>query len=203
MVASPLVAAPVVAARSAMKVTTAPPFLPSRPSPSTPWHPPPSSSQVEAKASGKAPQKQQQIQVEVEKPIGLKLRQAKGASGGLEVVSASGNAAKAGIKAGDTVIFTSSFFGDELWPSDKLGACPASRRQGWHPIVPRHPTSPPPHRLHSVGPGGLPLSCRDRVRQGRQRHRQRQEPVPQGCSQEVRPQADRQAEGPGHPHLHR
>merc|ERR1712146_73731 len=52
--------------------------------------------------------------------------------GGLEVVSAIGNAAKAGIKSGDTVIFTSSFFGDELWPSDKLGfsqsalqACPS------------------------------------------------------------------------------
>lgn len=35
--------------------------------------------------------------------------------------SATGNAAKAGLKNGDTVIYTSSFFGDELWPSDKLG----------------------------------------------------------------------------------
>lgn len=34
--------------------------------------------------------------------------------------SAKGNAAKAGIKEGDTVIYTSSFFGDELWPSDDL-----------------------------------------------------------------------------------
>jgi hypothetical protein len=34
--------------------------------------------------------------------------------------SASGNAAKAGIKAGDTIIYHSSFFGDELWPADKL-----------------------------------------------------------------------------------
>ena len=32
-----------------------------------------------------------------------------------------GNAAKAGLKAGDQVIYTSSFFGDELWPADKLG----------------------------------------------------------------------------------
>lgn len=31
-----------------------------------------------------------------------------------------GNAAKAGIKAGDTIIYTSSFFGEELWPADKL-----------------------------------------------------------------------------------
>lgn len=35
--------------------------------------------------------------------------------------SATGNAAKAGLKNGDTVIYTSSFFGDELWPSDGLG----------------------------------------------------------------------------------
>ena len=32
-----------------------------------------------------------------------------------------GNAAKAGLKSGDQVIYTSSFFGDELWPADKLG----------------------------------------------------------------------------------
>ena len=32
----------------------------------------------------------------------------------------SGNAAKSGIKPGDTVIYASSFFGDELWPADKL-----------------------------------------------------------------------------------
>jgi hypothetical protein len=36
-------------------------------------------------------------------------------------VDARGNAAKAGLKAGDQVIYTSSFFGDELWPADKLG----------------------------------------------------------------------------------
>ena len=34
--------------------------------------------------------------------------------------SAKGNAAKVGIKSGDTIIYTSSFFGDELWPADKL-----------------------------------------------------------------------------------
>lgn len=32
-----------------------------------------------------------------------------------------GNAARAGLKAGDQVLYTSSFFGDELWPADKLG----------------------------------------------------------------------------------
>ena len=31
-----------------------------------------------------------------------------------------GNASKAGLKSGDTVLYTSSFFGDELWPADKL-----------------------------------------------------------------------------------
>ncbi|KAG6513795.1 hypothetical protein ZIOFF_024132 [Zingiber officinale] len=33
----------------------------------------------------------------------------------------SGNAAKAGLRAGDQVLYTSSFFGDEMWPVDKLG----------------------------------------------------------------------------------
>ena len=32
-----------------------------------------------------------------------------------------GNAARAGLKVGDQVLYTSSFFGDELWPADKLG----------------------------------------------------------------------------------
>lgn len=35
--------------------------------------------------------------------------------------NATGNAAKAGLKKGDTIIYASSFFGDELWPTDKLG----------------------------------------------------------------------------------
>ena len=50
----------------------------------------------------------------------------------LVVQQSTGNAAKAGIQAGDTIIYTSSFFGDELWPADKLGfansainACPS------------------------------------------------------------------------------
>ncbi|RVW41695.1 hypothetical protein CK203_082044 [Vitis vinifera] len=39
----------------------------------------------------------------------------------VEAVEGGGNAAKAGLKAGDQVLYTSSFFGDELWPADKLG----------------------------------------------------------------------------------
>lgn len=38
-----------------------------------------------------------------------------------QAVDSGGNAAKAGLKAGDQVLYTSSFFGDELWPADKLG----------------------------------------------------------------------------------
>merc|ERR1712066_344893 len=82
--------------------------------------------------SSKTSVRKQQIQVEINKPTGLRLRQSKSTGGGLDVVGSTGNAAKAGIKSGDTVIYTSSFFGDELWPSDKLGftqsaleACPS------------------------------------------------------------------------------
>ena len=32
----------------------------------------------------------------------------------------SGNAAKSGIKVGDTVVYASSFFGEELWPADSV-----------------------------------------------------------------------------------
>jgi len=40
---------------------------------------------------------------------------------GFQGVDGGGNAAKAGLKSGDQVVYTSSFFGDELWPADKLG----------------------------------------------------------------------------------
>ena len=50
----------------------------------------------------------------------MNLAESSAPGGGLVVKSVSGNAAKAGISAGDTVIYTSSFFGDELWPSDRL-----------------------------------------------------------------------------------
>lgn len=56
----------------------------------------------------------------MDKPLGLNLEQGKAAGGGVVVKSSSGNAAKAGIKSGDTIIYTSSFFGDELWPADSL-----------------------------------------------------------------------------------
>ncbi|GAX82568.1 hypothetical protein CEUSTIGMA_g9994.t1 [Chlamydomonas eustigma] len=75
---------------------------------------------VVARAAKTAKSSGQQIQVDVDKPLGLTLGESSSPGGGLVVKSANGNAAKAGIKAGDTVIYTSSFFGDELWPSDKL-----------------------------------------------------------------------------------
>nr|KAJ0194386.1 hypothetical protein LSAT_V11C800390060 [Lactuca sativa] len=64
-----------------------------------------------------------EIEVEVDKPLGLTLGPKPGAGGGVVItgVEGGGNAAKAGLKAGDQVIYTSSFFGDELWPADKLG----------------------------------------------------------------------------------
>eukprot|EP00250_Pteridium_aquilinum_P011623 c20202_g1_i1 orf=344-1141(-) len=61
------------------------------------------------------------IEVEVDKPLGLTLGQKSGGGVMITAVDGGGNAAKAGLKAGDQVIYTSSFFGDELWPADKLG----------------------------------------------------------------------------------
>eukprot|EP00854_Cymbomonas_tetramitiformis_P012674 gene12674-14982_t len=69
----------------------------------------------------------------VDKPLGIKLADKGGKGGGVLVKSLDngGNAAKAGLKVGDQVIYHSSFFGDELWPADSLGftntaikACP-------------------------------------------------------------------------------
>ena len=39
----------------------------------------------------------------------------------MDFVNPGGNAAKAGIKNGDTILYTSSWFGDELWPAGVLG----------------------------------------------------------------------------------
>ncbi|XVF30424.1 hypothetical protein REPUB_Repub16aG0056100 [Reevesia pubescens] len=61
------------------------------------------------------------IEVEVDKPLGLTLGQKKGGGVVITAVEGGGNAAKAGLKSGDQVLYTSSFFGDELWPADKLG----------------------------------------------------------------------------------
>ena len=68
--------------------------------------------------------------IQVEKPLGVNLKASnKGISGGVEVASARGNAAKAGLKQGDYIVYCSSFFGDELWPADQLGSSdPPSRR---------------------------------------------------------------------------
>ncbi|KAL3653784.1 hypothetical protein CASFOL_003465 [Castilleja foliolosa] len=61
------------------------------------------------------------IEVDVDKPLGLTLGQKKNGVVIITAVENGGNAARAGLKAGDQVIYTSSFFGDELWPADKLG----------------------------------------------------------------------------------
>ncbi|KAL9240223.1 hypothetical protein vseg_014468 [Gypsophila vaccaria] len=61
------------------------------------------------------------IEVEVDKPLGLTLGQKPGGGILITALEGGGNAAKAGLKTGDQVLYTSSFFGDELWPADKLG----------------------------------------------------------------------------------
>ncbi|KAG2576953.1 protein MET1, chloroplastic-like [Panicum virgatum] len=61
------------------------------------------------------------IEVEVDKPLGLALGQKPGGGVVITSVESGGNAARAGLKVGDQVLYTSSFFGDELWPADKLG----------------------------------------------------------------------------------
>nr|AFK40564.1 unknown [Medicago truncatula] len=61
------------------------------------------------------------IEAEVDKPLGLTLGQKNGGGVVITAVEGGGNAARAGLKSGDQVLYTSSFFGDELWPADKLG----------------------------------------------------------------------------------
>ncbi|CAA2959351.1 Rubredoxin-like domain containing [Olea europaea subsp. europaea] len=39
----------------------------------------------------------------------------------IQDVENGGNVAKAGLKVGDQVLYTSSFLGNELWPTDTLG----------------------------------------------------------------------------------
>lgn len=58
--------------------------------------------------------------IAVDKPLGLTLK--KGPAGGvyIDLVIPGGNASKAGIKSGQQVLYTSSFFGDELWRAEKL-----------------------------------------------------------------------------------
>lgn len=47
----------------------------------------------------------------------------------------SGNAAKSGIKPGDTIIYASSFFGDELWPADKLSFTQTAIQRAPSPVA--------------------------------------------------------------------
>lgn len=61
------------------------------------------------------------IEVEVDKPLGLTLGPKQGGGVVITGIENGGNAARAGLKVGDQVVYTSSFFGDELWPADKLG----------------------------------------------------------------------------------
>jgi hypothetical protein len=57
----------------------------------------------------------------IDKPIGMTLEAGPGGEGvRVGFVNPMGNAGKAGIKPGDTIIYSSSFFGDELWPADKV-----------------------------------------------------------------------------------
>ncbi|KAK9724089.1 hypothetical protein RND81_05G047400 [Saponaria officinalis] len=72
---------------------------------------------IQARAAGAS----KSIEVEVDKPLGLTLGQKPGGGVVITAVEGGGNAAKAGLKSGDQVLYTSSFFGDELWPADKLG----------------------------------------------------------------------------------
>ncbi|KAH6813633.1 rubredoxin family protein [Perilla frutescens var. frutescens] len=73
--------------------------------------------EITARTAGAA----KNIEVEVDKPLGLTLGQKQGGGVVITAVESGGNAARAGLKAGDQVLYTSSFFGDELWPADKLG----------------------------------------------------------------------------------
>lgn len=73
--------------------------------------------QVTARSAGAA----KTIEAEVDKPLGLALGQKSGGGVVITAIENGGNAAKAGLKVGDQVLYTSSFFGDELWPADKLG----------------------------------------------------------------------------------
>ena len=58
--------------------------------------------------------------------------------------SSSGNGASAGINKGDTVIYTSSFFGDELWPSDSLGSTRSALVAAPSPVCIVYVSSPSP-----------------------------------------------------------
>mgnify|MGYP001807692065 CR=1 FL=1 len=76
----------------------------------------------------------------------MKLKESNAKGGGLVVEGVSGNAAKSGIKAGDTIIYASSFFGDELWPADKLSFTQTAIQRAPSPVA---------FVYVSIGGGGL------------------------------------------------
>lgn len=60
-------------------------------------------------------------EVAVDKPLGFAIGGKRGKEGVyVTFVNPIGNAAKAGLKSGDQLLYTSSFFGDEMWPCDSL-----------------------------------------------------------------------------------
>lgn len=85
--------------------------------------------QLAVRAAGK------QVSVDIEKPIGLKYKESKAKGGGLVVTGVSGNAAKSGIANGDTIIYASSFFGDELWPTDSKAFTDSALRAAPSPVA--------------------------------------------------------------------
>ena len=80
-----------------------------------------SSSRSARSISTVSPRAGGEVEVTIDKPLGITLGKAKNANGGPIVKNVNGNAAKAGIKRGDEIIYASSFFGDELWPADNVG----------------------------------------------------------------------------------
>lgn len=85
----------------------------------------------------------------------LKLKESKAKGGGLVVDGVSGNAAKSGIKPGDTIIYASSFFGDELWPADKLSFTQTAINRAPSPVAFVYVSSNPGPRCLRVGCGDL------------------------------------------------
>eukprot|EP00667_Euglena_gracilis_P014216 EG_transcript_14703 len=64
-----------------------------------------------------------EILITVEKPLGISLGEKKGGGVQVNFVNPLGNGAKAGLKPGDMIVYHSSYFGEELWPADKLAFC--------------------------------------------------------------------------------
>jgi len=76
--------------------------------------------------------RQELVQIEVEKPVGINFKQG---DNGLIVTGTSGNGSKTGIEKGDTIVYASSFFGDELWPTDQVGFTRSALNAAPSPVV--------------------------------------------------------------------